>query len=56
VLDGPVRPLLAGPEPLARIRQLLAERAAGYAAFEQVRTDDRTPADVAHALHDVLRV
>src|SRR5262245_28356809 len=27
VLDGPARPLLAGPDPLARIRELLAERA-----------------------------
>ena len=50
VLDGPVRPLLAGPDSLARIRQLLAERAAGYSRFEQVSTDSRTPADVARDL------
>ena len=50
VLDGPVRPLLAGPDPRARIVELLAERAAGYSRFEQVSTDDRTAADVAHDL------
>ena len=50
VLDGPVRPLLAGPDPLARIAALLAERAAGYSRFEQVATDSRTAADVAHDL------
>ena len=47
VLDGPARPLLAGPEPLRRIRALLAERAAGYSQFEQVVTDERTAADIA---------
>ena len=50
VLDGPVRPLLAGPEPLARIRELLAERAAGYSRFEQISTDSRTPAEIAHEI------
>jgi len=55
VLNGPVRPLLAGPDSLARIRQLLAERADGYARFEQVSTDSRTAADVAHDLLDRLR-
>jgi len=50
VLDGPARPLLAGPSPIARIRQLLAEREAGYAQFEQVPTDSLTAADIAHLL------
>ena len=50
VLDGPVRPLLSGPDSRARIIELLAERAAGYSRFEQVSTDDRTAADVAHDL------
>jgi shikimate kinase len=50
VLNGPVRPLLAGPDPLGRIRQLLAERAQGYARFEQVSTDSRTAGEVAHDL------
>jgi shikimate kinase len=50
VLDGPVRPLLAGPDSRARIIELLAERAAGYSRFEQVATDDRTAAEVAHDL------
>jgi shikimate kinase len=55
VLDGPARPLLAGPDPRARIASLLAERAAGYAVFEQVSTDAVTAADVAHELFDRLR-
>jgi len=50
VLNGPVRPLLAGPSPIARIRQLLAEREAGYAQFEQVATDNRTAAEIADEL------
>ena len=50
VLNGPVRPLLAGPDPLARIRELLAERAAGYAAFEQVPTDSLSAAEIAQGL------
>ena len=50
VLNGPPRPLLAGDNPIARIRQLLAEREAGYAAFEQIPTDSLTAADIAHEL------
>lgn len=41
------RPLLAGPDVEQRIATLLAERADAYAAFEQVPTDRRTPADIA---------
>jgi len=55
VLNGPVRPLLAGPDSRRRIVELLAERAAGYSRFEQVSTDDRTAADVAHDLLDRIR-
>src|SRR5918995_4211527 len=55
VLNGPVRPLLAGPDARARITELLAERAAAYAAFEQVSTDSRTAADVAHDLAARIR-
>ena len=50
VLDGPARPLLAGPDPLARIRSLLAERAAGYARFEQIATDSLTAFDIANEI------
>src|SRR4051794_3497386 len=50
VLNGPERPLLAGDDPIARIRSLLAERAAGYARFEQVATDSLTAAEIAHDL------
>jgi shikimate kinase len=42
--DG--RPLLAGADARERITTLLAERAAGYAAFEQVVTDDRAAAEI----------
>ena len=50
VLDGPPRPLLAGENPIARIRELLAERVTGYAQFEQLATDNLASADIAHAL------
>lgn len=35
---GVDRPLLAGADPDARVRELLAERAAGYRRFPQLRT------------------
>ena len=44
------RPLLAGPDVEARIEALLADRAEGYAAFEQVATDGRAPAEIAAEL------
>ena len=48
-----VRPMLAGPDPLARIRSLKAERQAGYAlAHWTVHTDHLTPAQAAE---EVLR-
>jgi shikimate kinase len=50
VLNGPVRPLLEGQDPLSRIAELLAERAAGYARFEQVPTDTLTADEIAHEL------
>lgn len=37
------RPLLAGENPRERVKQLMAERAEGYAAFEEVPTDERPP-------------
>ena len=47
--DGqPVRPLLAGDNPLARIRELLAQRSQAYAqAHFTVETDDLTTEQVA---------
>jgi shikimate kinase len=53
--DAPARPLLTGSDPLRRIAELLAERASGYARFEQVSTDSRTAANVAHDLLDRIR-
>jgi shikimate kinase len=53
--DAPTRPLLTGPDPRRRIAELLAQRNAGYARFEQVSTDSRTAADVAQDLRDRLR-
>jgi shikimate kinase len=44
--DAAGRPLLAGGAVRGRITELLAERAAGYAAFEQVVTDGRTPDEI----------
>jgi shikimate kinase len=55
VLNGPLRPLLAGSDPRGRIIELLAERADGYSRFEQVVTDSRTVAEVAHDILDRIR-
>lgn len=41
------RPMLAGPNPRQRIAALLEERAEGYGAFAEVRTDGRAPDDLA---------
>ena len=47
----PVRPLLAGDNPLARIRELLAQRTQAYAqAHFTVETDDLTPEQVARRI------
>ena len=52
--NAAVRPMLAGEDPLERIRQLLDERAEAYGhAHHAVATDDRTPEEVAD---EVLRV
>ncbi len=40
------RPMLSVDDPRARIAELLAERADGYARFTQVATDDRTVDDI----------
>ena len=47
----PARPLLEGNNPLARIRELLAQRAQAYAkAHFTVETDDLTPEQVARRI------
>ena len=40
------RPMLAGENPRERVEELMRERAAGYAQFEAVATDERPPARV----------
>lgn len=40
------RPMLAGPNPRARVEALMAERKEAYAQFELVPTDDRPPSRV----------
>ena len=40
------RPMLAGPDPRARVEELMQERAEGYAQFEAVTTDERPPTRV----------
>ena len=43
-----VRPLLAGPDPLGRVRELLAQRAEAYGqAHHSIDTDELTPEEVA---------
>lgn len=49
------RPLLAGPDPLARARELLAERDALYAQSDlEVDTEGRSVEDVAARILDLL--
>ena len=49
--DGPVRPLLAGGEPLVRIKELLTLRVPAYSqAHHAVKTDQLSPGQVAEAI------
>ena len=49
--SAPVRPLLAGGEPLERIKELLAQRAPAYSqAHHTIETDQRTPGQVAETI------
>ncbi len=45
--DSSSRPLLAGNDPVQRIKELLAARRAGYARFVQIPTDHCDPDGVA---------
>jgi shikimate kinase len=45
--DSATRPLLAGGEPVQRVKELLAARRAGYAQFVQIPTDHCDPGGVA---------
>ena len=45
------RPLLAGPDPLQRINDLLAERLPAYGDFVQVSTEARSPDEIAEDLY-----
>ncbi len=54
--DAPDRPLLAGQEPAARLRELLAQREAAYLeAPGRVTTDARAADDVAAAVAELAR-
>ena len=53
---APVRPLLAGDNPLLKIKELLAQRAEVYAlALYTVETDDLTPEQVAQRVLELCR-
>ena len=45
--EGPVRPLLGGPDPATVVARLLTERSEGYGRFEQIPTNSREPSDIA---------
>ena len=52
-----VRPLLAGPDPLGRIRELLAERAEAYGqAHHCIETDTLTPEGVAERVVRIMEI
>ena len=53
---APVRPLLAGDDPLVRIKDLLAQRAEAYAlAHYTVETDSLSPRQVADKVLELCR-
>lgn len=54
VMGNGIRPLLNVPDPAARIRQLLAERQAGYSQFKQIQTDGKTADQVAEEIVQCL--
>ena len=54
--DETERPLLSGSDWRQRIGELLAEREDGYARFEQVETDGRTPREIVEDLLERLGV
>jgi shikimate kinase len=45
--DDVERPLLAGPNSIARISELLTERESTYARFTQIETEGRSPEEIA---------
>ncbi len=53
--DGHPRPLLEAPDPGERIGELLEQRAGEYGRFTQVATNDKSPAEVARYLVDLVR-
>jgi 3-dehydroquinate synthase len=55
--EEPVRPLLAGRDPMERIRSLLAQRAGAYAqAHHTIETDHLTPERVARQILELCRL
>jgi shikimate kinase len=52
---GPVRPLLAGDDTKARVRELLVARASAYGRFAQIDTTRLTPSEVADAVIAIAR-
>ena len=50
-----IRPLLDVPDPLLRVRELLAERAVGYAQFPQIDTNGKRPVTVAEEIMERIR-
>jgi 3-dehydroquinate synthase len=50
-----VRPLLAGPDPEAQVRSLLAQRAPLYARFRPIETAGKTAASVVEEIIAIIR-
>lgn len=53
-VGGGGRPLLNVPDPAVRIRELLAERAAGYGRYPQIDTTGKTAEDVVEEIEMVI--
>ncbi len=54
-VGGDGRPLLNVPDPAARIRELLAERAAGYGRYPQIDTTGQTADEVVEEINSLIR-
>jgi shikimate kinase len=52
---GVARPMLAGPDPMARLLALMREREGGYRQFAQIDTSGKTPAQVVAELLTIIR-
>ena len=49
------RPLLDGPDPMARIVEIMREREEGYASFPQLVTSGKSPEELTILLLEIIQ-